>query len=149
MNSAASEELETRQRSIDENLFVWPAASPALKASRCPKCGAIAFPASASCMACGNTDVVVETLPRRGTLWTWTIQRFMPKPPYHSSESPETFTPFGLGYVELPGALRIETRLLENNPDRLKIGSEMELAFYVHRTEPDGIEIINYAFKPV
>jgi len=98
-------------------------------------------------MAGGCADVAIEELPRRGMLWTWTIQHFMPKTPYHSSETPETFAPFGIGYIELPGALRIETRLLENDPQRLKIGSLMELAFYVHRREPDGTEVINYAFK--
>ena len=59
---------------------------------------------------------------------------------------------FGSGWAWLVldgGALRVETRLLENDPDRLRIGAEMELAFYTHRTEPDGTEIVNYAFKPV
>ena len=144
-----TERKEPRQRAIDERLFLWPSASPALKASRCRECGAIAFPLNNSCMACGSGDVAVESLPKRGTLWTWTIQRFMPKPPYHSSESPESFVPFGLGYVELPGALRILTRLTDNEPVRLKIGCVMELTFYTHRTEPDGTEIINYAFKSV
>jgi uncharacterized OB-fold protein len=82
-------------------------------------------------------------------LWAWTIQRFMPKEPYRSSETPETFRPYGVGYVELPGALRVESRLTENDPAKLRIGQEMELVLYVHRTEADGTEIMNYAFKPV
>jgi len=134
------------QRAIDPALFQWPSTSPALLASRCTHCAAVSFPASSHCTACGCADVTVEELPRRGTLWAWTIQRFMPKTPYHSSETGETFVPFGMGYIELPGALRIESRLLQNDPLRLTIGSPMELAFYVHRTEPDGTEVINYAF---
>jgi uncharacterized OB-fold protein len=82
-------------------------------------------------------------------LWAWTIQRFMPKEPYHSSETPETFRQYGVGYVELPGAVRVESRLTENDPAKLRIGQEMELVVYVHRTEADGTEIMNYAFKPV
>jgi uncharacterized OB-fold protein len=139
----------TRQRAIDTTLFDWPDPAPALRASRCSRCDALAFPANASCMACGSTDVAPLRLPTRGTLWAWTIQRFMPKTPYHSSETPATFKPFGVGYVELPGALRIETRLLENDPEKLRIGAEMQLAFYTHRTDPDGCEVINYAFQPV
>ena len=139
----------TRQRAIDPGLFDWPDAHPALRASRCNGCGAMAFPANASCMSCGNTEVTVQKLPTRGRLWAWTIQRFMPKTPYRSSETPETFKAFGVGYVELPGTLRVETRLLENDPRKLRIGDEMELAFYTHRTDPDGCEVINYAFKPV
>ena len=88
-------------------------------------------------------------LPGRGRLWTWTVQRFMPKTPYRSSETELTFQPFGLGYVELPGALRVESRLLENEPGKLAIGAEMQLVLYVHRVEPDGTRILNYAFEPV
>ncbi|MDW8260298.1 MAG: OB-fold domain-containing protein [Gammaproteobacteria bacterium] len=87
-------------------------------------------------------------LPRQGTLWTWTVQRFMPKSPYRSNETAATFRPYGVGYIELPGALRIEARLTETDPAKLRIGAPMRLVFYVHRTESDGTEIINYAFAP-
>jgi uncharacterized OB-fold protein len=73
----------------------------------------------------------------------------MPKSPYLSSETPATFRPYGLGYVELPGALRVETRLAEIDPATLRIGQEMEFVVYVHRTEADGTEVMNYAFRPV
>lgn len=138
-----------RQRPIDPDLFDWPAAEPALKGSLCGDCGEVAFPAARSCSNCGGENVSGVELPRRGTLWTWTVQRFMPKPPYASDETPETFRPFGIGYVELPGALKVEARLTESDPERLAIGAEMALTFYTHRTEPDGTEIINFAFTPV
>ena len=96
---------ENRARKpIDEGLFTWPAVQPALLGSRCNDCGRVAFPAQGSCACCCSTDVTVEELPRRGTPWTWTIQRFMPKTPYNSGETPETFTPYGVGYVELQRA---------------------------------------------
>jgi uncharacterized protein len=141
--------MTAKERAIDPILFDWPAAQPALKASRCRECGAMAFPLSQSCSGCGGTDVETVALPRRGKLWTWTIQRFMPKTPYRSSETEKTFKPFGLGYIDLPGALRIETRLFENDPAQLSIGAEMELGFYTHRTDEDGTAVINYAFKTV
>jgi uncharacterized OB-fold protein len=143
------EHSKPKERAIDEGLFSWPAAAPALRASRCKECQAFAFPASDSCMSCGGGSVDVVDLPRRGTLWTWTIQRFMPKPPFRSDERPEAFTPFGIGYVELPGALRIETRLMENDPSLLRIGCEMELVFYRHCSDPDGTAVINYAYTVV
>lgn len=138
---------QPRQRAIDPKLFNWPSEKPALLASHCAACGAMAFPANESCMSCGGTDVAVQELPRKGKLWAWTIQRFMPKTPYRSSETSETFRPYGVGYIELPGALRIESRLQENDPAKLRIGADMEVEFYTHRTEPDGTEVINYAFK--
>lgn len=100
-------------------------------------------------MACSGQEVDVEELPRRGTLWTWTIQQFMPKPPYNSGETPETFQPYGVGYVELPGGVRVEGRLTENDPQKLRIGMAMDVVFDAYRRDPDGAEIVSYFFKPV
>ena len=140
--------MMARQIPIAEGLFTWPAARPALLGSRCRDCGVAAFPAAGSCMACSGQNVDVEELPDRGTLWTWTVQRFMPKAPYHSNETPETFKPYGVGYVELPGGVRIEGRLTESDAAKLRIGMPMQVVFAPYRTEDDGTEVIGYFFQP-
>ena len=89
----------SQQVPIAEGLFTWPSPEPALLGSRCQRCGIATFPAAQACMACSSQDVTIEELPRRGTLWTWTVQQFMPKSPYHSNETPETFKPYGVGEV--------------------------------------------------
>jgi len=137
-----------RSRPIDPSLFSWPSSQPTLFGTRCVRCESVAFPTGPSCTYCGSTEVECIELPRRGTLWAWTIQRFMPKAPYLSSETEATFKPFGVGYVELPGAVRVETRLTEADPAKLRIGAEMELVIYTHRIEADGTRIMNYAFAP-
>jgi len=137
-----------KQVPIAEGLFSWPSDRPALLGSRCRQCGIASFPAAQSCMACSGQDVDVEELPGRGTLWTWTIQQFMPKSPYNSGETPETFKPYGVGYLELPGGVRVEGRLTENDPEKLHIGMEMEVVFEPWRTEPNGDEIIGFFFRP-
>ena len=139
----------TQQVPIAEGLFTWPAARPALLASRCNRCGVASFPAAESCMACSGQDVSLEELPGRGTLWTWTVQRFMPKSPYNSGETPETFKPYGVGYVELPGGVRVEGRLTESDPDKLEIGMAMDVVFAPYRREPNGDEVIGFFFRPV
>ncbi len=139
----------TKQLPIAEGLFTWPAAKPALLASRCQQCGIASFPAAQSCMACSGQDVAIEELPGRGSLWTWTVQRFMPKAPYHSNETAETFKHYGVGYVELPGGVRVEGRLTENDPQKLHIGMEMDVVFAPYRTEDNGDEVINFFFQPV
>jgi uncharacterized OB-fold protein len=139
----------SQQLPIAEGLFTWPAKQPALLASRCNQCGIASFPVAESCMACSGQDVSVEALPTRGTLWTWTVQQFMPKAPYHSGETAETFRPYGVGYLELPGGVRVEGRLTESDPQKLRIGMEMEVVFDTWRTEPNGDEIIGFFFKPV
>ena len=139
----------TKRVPIAEGLFTWPSDNPALLGSRCQDCGIAEFPQKLSCPACGSENVKVEELPRRGKLWTWTIQGFMPKRPYHSDEMPETFKPFGVGYVELPGAVCVESRLLENTPEQLKIGMEMELVVDTYRHDEEGNEVVSFSFKAV
>ena len=138
-----------QQRPIADGLFTWPSGSPALLGSRCQTCDKVAFPVQGSCTACCSTDVKVEELPTRGKLWTYTIQRFMPKSPYNSGETQETFKPYGVGYVELPGALCVEGRLTESDPAKLEIGMPMDVIFYPYRNEADGTEVISFAFQPV
>ena len=133
---------------IAAGLFTWPSDNPALLASRCNGCGIASFPAAESCMACSGQDVSLEELPGRGTLCTWTVQRFMPKTPYNSGESPETFKPYGVGYVELPGGVRVEGRLTESDPGKLSIGMPMDVVFDVYRVEDNGDEVVGFFFQP-
>lgn len=135
-------------RPIADGLFSWPDSNPALLCSRCQDCGRAAFPCQGSCNACGSREVEVEKLPGRGTLWTWTVQRFMPKSPYNSGETQETFTPYGVGYVELPGGVRVEGRLTENDPTKLEIGMDMEVVFAPYRQDEDGTDVIGFSFRP-
>ena len=57
--------------------------------------------------------------------------------------------PFGVGYVELPGEVKVETRLTESDPDVLALGMEMELVVVPFRTDDDGNEVVTFAFRPV
>ena len=139
----------SNQVPIADGLFSWPSPNPALLGSRCQNCGVAAFPAAQSCMACSSENVAVEELPRKGMLWTGTVQQFMPKRPYHSNETAETFKPYGVGYLELPGGVRVEGRLTENDPEKLRIGMEMEVVFEPYRTEENGDEVIGFFFKPL
>jgi uncharacterized OB-fold protein len=94
-------------------------------------------------------------LPRRGRLWSWTIQGFLPKsPPYAGRETPQDFVPYGVGYVQLDldgadGGVIVEARLTENDPDRLTIGMPVELVVIPFTTDDDGTEVVTFAFAPV
>jgi uncharacterized protein len=132
---------------IHPGLFTWPAERPQLLGSRCNHCGQVAFPAQDSCRACSRRDTQIIPLGDRGTLWTWTIQSFMPKPPYNSGESAETFRPYGVGYVEMPGGVRVEARLRENQPGQLRIGMDMQLVIEKFRTDDSGNELMQFTFR--
>ena len=91
-----------------------------------------------------------ELFERRGTLWTFTTQGFAPKsPPYAVVENPATFQPYGVGYVEFPGQARVEGRLTESDHEKLEIGMEMEPVVIPFMEDPDGNEVLTYAFRPV
>ena len=68
-----------------------------------------------------------QLLARRGRLWAWTTQAFPPPSPPYAGPAGKDFVPFGVGYVELPGEVKVETRLTEADPDVLRTGMEMEL----------------------
>ena len=87
-------------------------------------------------------------LPRRGTLWTFTTQEFLPKEPYAGGETVETFTPFGVGLVQLDDVVRVEARLTESDPAKLHIGMAVRLVIVPFRHDPDGTEVMTFAFEP-
>lgn len=131
------------------DVFTWPADEPALIGGRCTSCGSVTFPMPASCARCGSADVERHLLPRRGTLWTFTTQEFLPKAPYAGGETVETFRPYGVGLVQLGEEVRVEARLTESDPARLAIGMELELVIVPFRTDADGTEVVTFAFAPV
>ena len=129
---------------IDEALFTWPTEEPRLRGGRCTACGAVAFPLPSSCARCTSTDVEEDLLPRRGTLWSWTVQRFPPKEPYLLTD---TFQPYGVGYVDL-GDVVVESRLTTADPELLWIGEPMELQVVPFAPGGDGEQLVTFAFAP-
>jgi uncharacterized OB-fold protein len=130
------------------DVFTWPSEEPQLIGGRCRECAAVTFPAWPSCARCGSTEVEQHLLPRRGTLWTFTTQEFLPKEPYATGETNETFIPYGIGMVQLGDEVRVEGRLTESNPEKLAFGMELELVVVPFRTDPDGTVVLTYAFAP-
>ena len=131
---------------LHPGLFTWPTPTPSLIGSRCLDCGEHAFPSQSSCRACSGQNTQDAELGNTGTLWTWTIQSFMPKTPYHTDETPGTCRPYGVGYVELPCGLKVESRLKENTPDELKIGMPMKLEIITVRKDDEGSDLLTFQF---
>jgi uncharacterized OB-fold protein len=134
---------------VEEGVFTWPADEPQLIGSRCTACGIVTFPTQESCPRCAMTAMEEQLLARRGRLWAWTTQAFAPPSPPYSGPAGEDFVPFGVGYVELPGEVKVETRLTEADPAVLRAGMEMELVIVPFRTDDEGNEIVTFAFGPV
>jgi uncharacterized OB-fold protein len=138
-------EPSTAPRFIDDSLVEGLPDDPVLVGSRCRSCGTVAFPMQSSCPKCTSLDVERHPLPRRGTLWSFTTQRFAPKTPYLAAAGP--FRPFGVGYVELGGEVRVESRLVADDLESLCIDMPMELTLEAFHDE-GGQAVLTFAFQP-
>ena len=130
---------------VDEGLFT-TSGDLRLIGSACRTCGTVTFPAQASCPRCTGVDVESRPLARRGTLWSWTVQRFPPKEPYRGDV--DAFRPYAVGYVELPDGVLVESRLIVDDHGSLRIGQEMELVAEPVFQDDEGRELVTYAFTP-
>lgn len=107
---------------LDADLFA-SLDPPRLQGSRCDGCGTTVFPVAGSCPRCSTGHMQPVALPERGTVWTYTVQGFAPKPPYVVPAG--GFVPFPVAYVEL-GGLLVEGHLLAAAA-RLRIGLPVRL----------------------
>ncbi|MGH1502753.1 MAG: Zn-ribbon domain-containing OB-fold protein [Acidimicrobiales bacterium] len=87
-------------------------AASALEGAACTACGITTFPAQGACPRCGAATAPSQ-LPSEGTLWSWTVQRLQPKPPFVCEGE---FEPYGVGYVDL-GGIKVEGRLAGRDLD--------------------------------
>lgn len=125
-------------RAIAEGLFTDEAA-PRLVGGRHRQTGRIVFPCPA------NDDFEPWPLSRRGTLWSYTIQRYRPKsPPY---AGPEAFQPWAIAYVELPGETIVEARLENVDFADIQIGMALELLLVPLNPQADE-PVLTHAFQP-
>jgi len=127
---------------IADNLLVEVDGAHHLIASRDRTSGRTIFPARP------DTDDRYEAvlLPREGRLWSWTVQRFRPKsPPY---AGPEAFEPYAVGYVQLDGALIVESRLIDVEFDGLRIDMPMRLVPLQFRLASGAVRT-SFAFAPM
>jgi uncharacterized OB-fold protein len=131
---------------IDAQLIAGTEQEPRLIGSACRVCGTVTFPCQSSCPRCTSEDIESRQLATRGRLWTWTVQCFPPKAPPYLPAAVAEFEPYGIGYVELPGEVRVEARLTESDPERLRIGMDMELTLV---PVPGAEEKLTFAFRPV
>ncbi len=102
-----------------------------LLGGRCPTCGASFFPKQWSfCRnpACGGAELADVDLSTRGTLWSFTDNRYAPPPPYAAPKG-DDFEPYGVAAVELAEEQMVVLGQLARGTDigSLALGREMEL----------------------
>lgn len=135
------------QKALAPETSTWPAEDPQLIGSRCGACETVTFPRQDYCPRCSAAGMSELLLPRSGTLVAWTTQGFPPGAPYIGPTGKD-FVPFGIGLVQLDDVVRVEARLTENDPAKLKWGMPVELTMIPFTTDADGDEIVTFAFRP-
>ncbi|MER3452185.1 MAG: benzoylsuccinyl-CoA thiolase [Acidimicrobiia bacterium] len=106
----------------------------------CRSCGSWVFPpVTPFCPnpACGASDLEDRPMSRRGTLWSYTENRYPPPPPYVAGEP---FEPYTVAAVELAGERMIVLGQVANGvpTTALRVGLAMEVTI---EPLPDGLEV--------
>ncbi len=134
---------------VETGIFTWPADEPQLIGSRCTELrqphvpGAVRLPE-----VHGQRHRDGRARPPRHAVDLDGAGLPAEVAAVRGDADPATFEPFGVGYVELPGEVKVEARLTEADPAKLKIGMEMELVLVPLTTDDDGNEVVTFAFQP-
>lgn len=104
-------------RQLDSSAVVAAGDHCELLAARCKACGYLAFPALTCCPRCAGTQFKATTLPRQGTLYTYTAVHIGP---------PGAMVPYLAGYVDLDSDMRVFGHL-EIDEAEVRIGMLVEL----------------------
>jgi len=141
-------EGKTKRPAVEGWLTLDPAA-PRLLGTRCRACGAVFFPReTAFCRnpRCTGAELDEVALSRRGTLWSYTDNRYAPPAPYVAADP---FEPYVIAAVELAeekmvilGQVAPGVRVEE-----LEVGMEMELALGTLYTDEQH-EYLIWHWKP-
>jgi hypothetical protein len=107
----------------------WDAArEEKLLVRRCGGCGRTHLYPRPFCPACWSQDVSWEQASGRATLYTYSIVRVNDLPPFGSR------VPYVAAIVDLAEGPRLETNVVDADPDTLTIGMPLQVTF---RHEPE------------
>jgi uncharacterized protein len=119
--------------------------SARLIGSRCRDCGVVLFGRRLRCENCSSKNLDSEIFSSTGTIYSFTIQRYPPPPPFRA---PVPWLPRPIGWVDLD---RSGPRILSPIacvPEVLKIEARVELFFEVGWAEDSGDEFVAFGFRP-
>lgn len=131
-------------RYVAENLIIGEGEAARLLGARRRSDGRVVFPFPEGAEQALYEPMALST---DGTLWSYTVQRFRPKPPYNGPGDDKDFQPFVVGYVELAGEIIVESRIVAD-PEQLKIGMPVTFTLLPYRRDADGSDVLTYAFRP-
>ena len=113
-----------------------------LVASYCENCSKYYYPPREICPRCRNKDLKNVDINGEGKLLTFTVIR---SPPADF----ESLSPYIMGLVEVDGKIRVIARIVDVEPEELRIGMSLEPTVRRYRVNgKDGIIQYGIAFRP-
>jgi uncharacterized protein len=133
-------------RAVVEQVLGIENGVPSLAGTRCLSCGAVYFPAAISCRnpVCDAKSVEAKRILGRGTLYSFTIQRYRPPPLF----AMEPWEPYALGLVDLDHGVRVMGMIADMPLEDICIGMALRLSTQGLHEAGDG-PVITHVFVPV
>jgi uncharacterized OB-fold protein len=140
--------MDKKRLLVGENLFCFPDlekdnGKPRLIGSKCRICGEVVFPQKTLCPNCCSDQVEKTYIGPKGTLYSYTVIYKLGPLGYKGP------VPYGVAKVEMPEGLRITGYTTECDPDKFRVGMEMELIVDKLFVDENENEVIGFKFKPV
>lgn len=152
-NVGSSSSTGKKQILLKEEFFATPLSPPdqvRLRGSKCRSCGTVVLGRSVACPNCGSQDIEEIVLSRKGKIYSYSVIRYPPLPPY---AGPEPFQPFAIAWVELPEGVRILSPLVNCKIDEsgtdLEVGMDVELTIDKVCDDEEGNELMSYKFRVI
>lgn len=132
---------------VAEDVFEITNDGPRLIGTACSACGSRYFPMALSCRnpECVDKTISRDLLPDRGTLFSYTIQRYRPPALFQMDD----WAPYAIGLVDLGDGLRVMGMLTGVAFDDLKIGMPLRLVIEPLFTDPGRGTVDTYKFAPI
>lgn len=109
----------------------------AMRGGRCRSCGVVQYPPWRGCIECGAVDALEPvSLARAGTVYTFTLD--------HLAGGRYLETPIIRAVVDLDGGGRAFLEMTDSEPDSVRVGARVDLAF---RRVHDGSGLPMYYWK--
>ena len=139
---------EKRTIPVKEGLWTtpsYPDEEPQLIGSKCLSCGEIYFPKKERgwCVHCQKRSLEDIKLSRRGKIASFSIVMQLPGGGFYKGS-----VPYAYGCVDLPEGVRIETPLAETDPEKIKVGMDVEMVIEKLCEDDEGNEVMTFKFRP-
>ena len=129
---------------VAEGLFEVLPEGPRLIGSRCASCETLYFPVALSCRnpLCTEKRIEPALLPDRGTLISYTIQRYQPPPLFRM----DNWEPYAIGLIDLGGGVEVMGMLSGLAFDAIRIGMPVRLVVETLFTDGERGAVATYKF---